>query len=96
MHAITLTTRQGSPVKRLSKAAARKAFNAGLPITATVSGTLPDGNPDVFKDDGTDPMMWPSVTDFDTWHNEQCAYSHTGNVWYWGFNTHSGLEEASN
>ena len=94
MHNITLTTRQGNPVKRLSKTQARKAFDAGKPITATVAGTLPDGDPDVFKADG-DPMQWPLVTDFESWHNEQCYYSHNGKVWYWGFNTPSGLEEGN-
>ena len=95
MHKITLTTRQGNPVKRLSKTQARKAFDAGLPITATVGGSLPDGDPDVFKDDGTDPMLWPSHTDFDALSNEWHYYSHNGKVWYWGFNTPSGLEEGN-
>lgn len=92
MHKITHTTRQGVPVVRLSKAAARRRFNEGKAVTATNAGSLPVGTPDVFKDDGTDPTMWPSVTDFDSWANGQDYYAHSG-VWWWGIDTPSGLVE---
>ena len=93
MHRITARTRQGNPVKRLSKTHARKWFDAGRPIGVTVAGSILESDPDIFKDDGTDPMMWPSVTDFDALSNEQEHYSHTGKVWWWGFDTPSGLKE---
>lgn len=92
MHKITTTTRQGTPVVRLHKATARRYFNEGKAITATNAGSLPEHTPDVFKDDGTDPMMWPSVTNFDSWANENDYYA-TNGVWYWGINTPSGLVE---
>lgn len=85
-------TRQGVPVLRLSKTQARKRFNAGQPITATEASWYPDSTPDIIRDDGTDPMIWPSVTDFDALANEQDYYAHNG-VWWWGIDTPSGLQE---
>jgi hypothetical protein len=94
MHRFKHTTRQGTPVVRISKTEARKRFYAGQAITATDGGAspFPDSDPDIFFDDGTDKMMWPSHTDFDAMANEQAYYA-VGRVMWWGIDTPSGLKE---
>jgi hypothetical protein len=92
MHRMTTTTRQGTPVVRISKTEARKRFYAGQAITATDGFQFPESDPDIFFDDGTDKMMWPSHADFDAMANEQAYYATRQVVW-WGIDTPSGLKE---
>lgn len=89
MYRFTNKTRQGNPVIRISKTEARKRFYAGQPIGTTDNAIL-ESDPDIFHDDGTDPMMWPSYPDFDAMANEQAYYA-TGRVMWWGVNTADGL-----
>jgi hypothetical protein len=91
MHRLTNTTRQGTPVIRISKTEARKRFYAGQAIGTTDNAYL-ESDPDIFHDDGTDKMMWPSYPDFDAMANEQAYYA-TGRVMWWGIDTPSGLKE---